>query len=255
MNQKRFTPILFFLSLTFFSLAQKFNNSILDEKVIFGEKDGLIAIEAEFFWQQTKTEFRQWYRTSKKESPLVGRDEDKKHCAGASYNAYIEILPDTRVTAKDKLIAGENFSNEPGKMAVLHYKVNFNKPGRYYVWARIYSSGAEDNGLHVGFDGNWPEHGQRMQWCDGKNQWTWASQQRTQAVHCGVPKEIYLDIDKAGIHDIQFSMREDGFEFDKFLLTNDINFIPEGEGPAMRVSTGKFPKPFPKVEAKLKVVR
>jgi len=76
-----------------------------------------------------------------------------------------------------------------------------------------------------------------MQWCDGKNAWTWASKQRTEKEHCGVPKEIYLDIEKAGIHDIQFSMREDGFEMDKFILTKDIDYVPEA-GSAKYV-TGK----------------
>jgi hypothetical protein len=119
-------------------------------------------------------------------------------------------------------------------MGVLHYKVKINNPGRYYVWVRCYSSGAEDNSVHVGFNNTWPEHGQRMQWCDGKNAWTWASKQRTEKEHCGVPREIYLDIDKAGVYDIQFSMREDGFEMDKFILTRSIDYVPEGEVPAMK---------------------
>jgi hypothetical protein len=130
-------------------------------------------------------------------------------------------------------------------MGVLHYKVKINRTGRYYVWVRAYSSGAEDNSVHVGFDNIWPEHGQRMQWCDGKNNWTWASKQRTEQQHCGVPKEIYLDIDKAGVYDIQFSMREDGFEMDKFILTKDINYIPDGEGPAMKIFSGTLPAVFP----------
>ena len=73
----------------------------------------------------------------------------------------------------------------------------------------------------------WVESGKRMQWCEGKDAWTWESKQRTEAVHCGEPYLIYLDIDRTGEHIIHFSMREDGFEFDKFLLTTDMNFIPE----------------------------
>ncbi|MCG8499114.1 MAG: hypothetical protein MJB12_01735, partial [Firmicutes bacterium] len=77
----------------------------------------------------------------------------------------------------------------------------------------------EDNGVHVGIDGEWPETGQRMQWCDGKNQWIWASKQRTDEVHCGVKKLIYLNVDKAGKHTIMFSMREDGFSMDKWAMS------------------------------------
>jgi len=120
-------------------------------------------------------------------------------------------------------------------MAVLHYKVHISNPGRYFVWVRAFSTGTEDNGIHVGINGNWPESGQRMQWCDGKHTWRWESKQRTQEVHCGEPYLIFLDIDKAGIHEITFSMREDGFEFDRFLLTSDKSFIPKGIGPDVHI--------------------
>jgi hypothetical protein len=42
-------------------------------------------------------------------------------------------------------------------------------------------------------------------------------------------------------------MREGGFEMDKFILTNNIDYFPEGKGPAMKVAKGKLPKPFPKI--------
>lgn len=232
-----------------FLYAQNSNlaGSIVDKHLVFEEKGGLLAVEAEHFYKQTNTDIRQWYRTSKNELPKVGRDDDGQHCSGASNNAYLEILPDDRVTHADPLISGENFSNEAGILSIIHYKVHFNTPGRYYVWARVFSTGGEDNGIHVGLNGKWPEHGQRMQWCEGKNEWTWGSQQRTEKVHCGVIHEIYLDIDKAGVHDIQFSMREDGFEFDKFILTKDINYVPKNEGLDVNVLKGKLPVPFPKV--------
>ena len=186
-----------------------------------------IEVEAEKFYKQSKSELRKWYIINSLESPKVGRDDDGSHFETASGKSYIEILPDTRVSHSDKMIVGENFSNVPGEVAVVHYKVKIKKPGRYYVWVKAHSTGSEDNGLHVGIDGTWPEHGQRMQWCDGKDTWTWGSSQRTAEVHCGVAKEIYLDIEKSGVHDIQFSMREDEFEFVSFILTTDIEFIPK----------------------------
>ena len=239
----------FILSFSFFAGAQKFTNSIVTADVVFEEVDGIVAVEAEFFYQQTKNEIRQWYRTSKNEIPTAGRDEDGPHCKNAGNNAYVEILPDTRVTSNDKLIAGENFSNKAGEMGLLHYKLKINTPGRYYVWARIYSSGAEDNGLHVGLDGEWPESGQRLQWCEGKKTWRWDSKQRTEKVHCGEPYLIYLDIEKPGIHEITFSMREDGVEFDRFLLTNKKDYIPTGIGPDVKLAAGKIPETYPVVES------
>ena len=161
-------------------------------------------------------------------------DPDEPHTATASGGKYLECLPDTRTTHDDKLTAGENFSNTAGEMAILHYKVYINNPGKYYVWVRAYSTGTEDNGIHVGFDGQWPASGQRLQWCEGKNEWTWDSKQRTKEVHCGEPELIYLEIEKAGLHDIQFSMREDGFEFDKFVMTKSYE-KPEGIGPKEKV--------------------
>ncbi len=228
-------------------IAQKLSDPIVDSDVVFQEENGIVAVEAEYFYKQSKSDIRQWYRTSKEEIPEVGRDEDGSHCQHAGNNAYLEILPDTRVTHDDKLIAGENFSNKAGQMGILHYRVKINNPGRYYVWVRAFSSGAEDNGLHVGINGQWPETGQRMQWCKGKRGWRWESKQRTEKVHCGEPYLIYLDIEEAGVHEITFSMREDGFEFDRFLLTNEREYIPRGIGPEVKLASGILPEPFPLV--------
>jgi hypothetical protein len=188
---------------------------------------GPIVIEAESFDRQTLTDVRQWYVTSASASAPEGlRDLDPSHAASASGGAYLEVLPDTRATPEEELVVGQNFINEPGQMAVLEYEVEFNEAGRYYVWASIYSTGPDDNGIHVGLDGEWPDSGRRMQWCEGKDAWTWASRQRTEEEHCGVPGLIYLDVAAPGPHVLQFSMREDGFEFDRFALTMDADFDP-----------------------------
>jgi hypothetical protein len=179
------------------------------------ERGGLLHVEAEAFDRQSLTDVRQWVRIS-----------SGAHAAQAGGGAYVEVQPDTRATHDDKLIPGENFSNEPGLMAVLEYDVEIATPGRYYVWVRAYSTGPEDNGIHVGLDGKWPESGQRMQWCEGKNVWTWASKQRTAEEHCGVPGLIFLDIAKPGLHTIAFSMREDGFEMDAWELAKDPDYRP-----------------------------
>lgn len=202
--------------------------------VVFDEQNGLLAGEAELFFEQTQTGKRKWYVTTADRAPAVQPDGDDSHAVSASGGAYIEVLPDSRRTHGDKLIAGENFSNEPGQMAVVSYQVHVNTPGRYYVWVRAYSTGSEDNGLHVGLDGDWPESGRRLQWCDGKNAWWWESRQRTEAEHCGEPYKIYLDVKEPGLHTVSFSMREDGFEFDKWLMTTDREMKrPGDEGPAV----------------------
>lgn len=235
------------LCLTALTWAVAPQDPIVEEDIVFEEVDGLVAVEAEYFYKQTKSTKRQWYRHSADDRPNAGRDVDPPHVFGASNNAYLEILPDTRKNHSEKLIRGENFAPEAGVMGLLHYKVFFNTPGRYYVWVRAHSTGSEDNGLHVGLDGNWPATGQRLQWCEGKRTWRWESKQRTEQQHCGEPHKIYLDVE-AGLHEITFSMREDGFEFDKWFMTKARDFQrPTDAGPAVRVKEGPLPAPFPAV--------
>ena len=215
--------------------------------LVFEERSGLLVVEAEHFIRQTQTQVRAWHRwdASVKDAPTP--DPDSAHWLGASGQSYLEILPDTRATHDDKLVNGENFVNEPGQMAVLTYPVWINQPGRYYVWVRAFSTGTEDNGIHVGLDGTWPAHGRRMQWT-AKRHWAWASKQRTAEKHTGVPMEIYLDIEAAGYHEIQFSMREDGFEFDKFILASDLAYRPEGLGPALSLKAWSGPDAYTRGE-------
>lgn len=246
---KKISSLLTWLFVILTIQAQDSFNPIVEDNLVFEEKSGLLVVEAEHFYKQTNDNVRKWYRHSKTENPVVGRDDDHSHCYGASNNSYLEILPDSRVTHSDDLITGENFSNEQGKMAFIHYKTYFNNPGRYYVWVRAFSTGSEDNGVHVGLNGKWPESGARLQWCDGKHTWRWESRQRTESVHCGEPYKIYIDIDKAGEHEIVFSMREDGFEFDKFIMTTDKEYSPNNDAiQGINIKSGKLPKPFPEVK-------
>lgn len=190
------------------------------------------TVEAEAFVKQSKDDLRHWHAVSADTIPEGSVDPDPPHLEDASGSVYLELLPDTRRTHADPLVVGESFSNEPGVVGVLDYEVDFPDAGRYYVWVRAYSTGSEDNGIHVGINGEWPESGRRMQWCEGKHQWWWESKQRTEQQHCGVPHAIYLDVPTSGKHTVSFSMREDGFEFDKFLLTtNRDRARPEGVSP------------------------
>ncbi len=193
----------------------------------FQEKGGFLKVEAEdFHSKSSNNKKRDWYRRSESDTLPFNTTLITNHSDTASGGAYIEALPDTRITHDDSLIVGENFFPEPGVGGIVSYKVNIRNPGKYYVWASAFSSGSEDNGVHVGLDGEWPESGARMQWCDGKEKWTWSSAQRDPENHCGVPKTIYLEISKAGEYTISFSMREDGFEMDAWLITTDLAYSP-----------------------------
>ncbi len=219
---------------------------IANPDLVFEETGGLVVVEAEHFFKQEKSDVRAWYLTAGDKQTGLKPDHDPNHSATASGAAYLEILPDTRKNHGEKLITGENFINQPGKMAIISYKVHINTPGRYYVWCRVYPTGTEDNGLHVGIDGTWPESGQRLQF-GGKKQWMWDSRQRTEKVHTGVRGLLFLEVEKAGEHTISFSMREDGFEFDQWLMTTDKDFkAPKGFAaiPVSKTKSGKAPAAF-----------
>ncbi|MFY0628420.1 MAG: hypothetical protein JXR07_19140 [Reichenbachiella sp.] len=206
---KTYTLVIVVLSLLYISACTEGKKE--------SKKEGYIEVEAESFNAQKNNEIRSWLIRNES-SEQHEQDLDSMEYKTASNSEYLELLPDTRVTHDDELIKGINFNPEPG-FSILEYKVNIEVPGKYYVWVRAFSTGPEDNGIHVGIDGTWPESGKRMQWCEGKNEWTWASKQRTKEVHCGENEKIFLDINEVGEHTIQFSMREDGFAFDKFVLT------------------------------------
>lgn len=231
------TPLL--LSLCLLTPALAFSQG-------YEERDGIVSIEAEDFASQTLADVRRWFKFDASTPAHSYADADKTHVEGASGGAYLEILPDTRTNHDETLVQEENFSDEPGRMAILSYPVHFHTPGRYYVWGRAFSTGTEDNGLHVGLNGAWPESGRRLQWCQGKHQWTWSSAQRRPEKHCGEPLTLWLDIDEPGLHTVLVSMREDGTELDKLVLALDPDYRPEGLGP---VRTFYEPAALPEKES------
>ncbi len=194
-------------------------------------KNGVIAVEAEHFLSQSKSKKRKWHVFDKNNTSGPKPDKDGSHHSSASDGGYLEILPDTRVTHSDRIIRGENFSDKPGELTIVNYRVQFPSAGKYFVFVRAYSTGSEDNGVHVGLNGKWPNSGKKMQWCTGKQKWTWESRQRTDANHCGEERRIFLNVPSAGVHTVSFSLREDGFEMDKFILSKKFR-KPSGQGPA-----------------------
>jgi hypothetical protein len=200
---------------------------------VFEEVGGLVAVEAEHFAENDDNGTpRAWYVTSASMTPGITPDPDEPHVDGASGGAYVEGLPDTRVTHDDPLVSGESFFNTAGAGPTLTYRIHFNTPGTYYVWGRALTTGTEDNGAHVGIDDDWPSSGTRMQWCGSRGSWLWRNAQRDSGGSaCGVDGTITIDVETAGEHRVRISMREDGFELDKLVLTTDADYTPAGAGP------------------------
>lgn len=198
-----------------------------------------------------------WRLTTNTSTPNVNPDPDGSHAGSASGRAYMELLPDTRVTHSDPLITGRNFWNTAGTGPSLSYNVNIPESGRYIVFVKAYSTGSEDNGIHVGLNNSNPASGARMQWCNGKNQWTWSSAQRTSSNHCGTQRSIFLDFSFAGANTVTFSAREDGFEFDQFILlkTDNNSCAPNGNDQiacnsgTTQISSQSSPEPVAEPQA------
>ena len=156
-------------------------------------------------------------------TPAQENDPDGNHSDGASGSAYLELLPDVRVTHTDPWGPPAAYWGEPGAGPMLSYEAQFPEPGRYHVHIRAYTTGTEDNGIHVGLDGEWPESGARIQVCAaGEEDWRWSSRQRyAGGSPCGVDKSVWLTVEKAGAGTVMFSAREDGFEIDRVMLIKD----------------------------------
>jgi len=159
-------------------------------------------------------------------TPTQELDPDPNHSDQAGGSTYLELLPDVRVTHDDDFGPPLAYWGRGGQGPGVEYLVDFPEAGRYYVHARAFSTGTEDNGMHVGLNGQWPDSGQRMQFCIAHHRaWWWGSAQRDAGGNgsCGMEKTIWLDVPTAGVHTVNVSAREDGFELDRLALIKDLS--------------------------------
>jgi len=205
----------------------------------FEEKDGLVVVEAEHFVKQTRDQIRRWYLSSATRTPAAQPDPDPVNVADAGGGVYLEVLPDTFVTAQDRDIDGINLGLNPGGLAVIHYPVHFSTAGRYYLWSRIRSNDDEDNTMSGGLNDDWPASGKCLQFPKLKKVWWWGGIVRSPKGPGFPPSPAYLDIPAAGVYTVMFSMREDGMEFDRFLLTLDGTFKLPAQAPGPAASPFK----------------
>ena len=184
--------------------------------------DDYIAIDIEGEANDNKDD--RWVLTEPT-TPSQEQDPDGNHSDTAAGNAYLELLPDIRVNNGDPFGPPTAIWGAAGTGPELNYEVDFPEAGRYFVHVRALSTGTEDNGIHVGIDDEWPSSGERMQWCTSGGGWQWSSRQRDSggAGPCGVSHTIWIDVPTPGTHNVNFSAREDGFEFDRFMLIKDLS--------------------------------
>lgn len=194
------------------------DGSVYGANIMYGDSSGIISFEAENFYRQTKTDSRLWHLVTGNHTPSVGPDSDPPHLAGASENAYLELLPDGRQKDEDGINSKSSICSEGGMQAILSYMFEVKDTGKYYVWVRGFAVDGDDNTLHSGINRTWPESGKKITF-SGKV-WKWTNTQRdTKAA-------VYIFVDRPGKHEFQLSMREDGCEIDRIVLTKNRNYVP-----------------------------
>ncbi|MCL4402746.1 MAG: malectin domain-containing carbohydrate-binding protein, partial [Acidobacteria bacterium] len=136
--------------------------------------------------------------------------------AGYSGTTYLTATPNNGVYYATGYV---------GVSPEVQYRIKFATTGTYYVWVRGYSTGPADDSINIGLDGAAVSTGATLsQFTAGE--WGWSNMAMDSTYR------ITLNVATAGVHTVNAWMREDGFSFDKILLTTDASFTPSGLGPA-----------------------
>jgi Subtilase family/Gylcosyl hydrolase family 115 C-terminal domain len=112
-------------------------------------------------------------------------------------------------------------TNYAATSAELRYHVQFNSPGIYSVWIRAWSPNGGGNSVHVGVNGRMLKRTDKMT-ALVHGAWHWTRSTMDGAV-------AHIAITKPGIHTINVWAREDGFRFDRIVVTRGA--APKGLGP------------------------
>lgn len=181
----------------------------------------LISMEAEYFDVSTSTATHQWVHVAR----------------GNSSN------DDAMITTPDQGDLAGSTDNTP----MLSYMVFFNHPGKHYIWVR----GAGDtnaagvgnsDSIHVGLNGKVASTAYRIDQFPAD--WTWSRHTPSNPV-------ASLNVVNAGVNMVNFWMREDGLAIDKFVITSDPSFVPNGYGPELTDGTDGYVAPVADTDANI----
>jgi hypothetical protein len=110
----------------------------------------------------------------------------------------------------------------------LDFRVNFVTSGQHFVWVRGTAPvGATDDSVHVGLNGQEVPSADRISgWGTyGGSGYQWVNNTMDPGVGA------VLGVPTPGVHTINVWMREDGFVFDKLVVTPDATYVPSAAGP------------------------
>lgn len=130
---------------------------------------------------------------------------------------------------------GTNFDSDyTARAPEVRYQVRFATTGTYYIWVRGYASGYADDSIHVGLDNGAVASGENIsEFPIGS--WGWTSDVMDHA------RRATLTVNSPGVHTVHLWLREDGFAFDKLLLTTSAGVTPSGVGPSQSATDSLTP--------------
>jgi len=174
---------------------------------------GLISIEAEHYHANTSA---------------AGHDWSPNSTAGFSGDGAMEATPNSGLNIKD------NYA--PLNSPRMDYDINFVTTGTHYVWVLGLGTHTGNDSIHIGLDNAEVATSKAVEQFPGTD-WIWSNQRRDPAVPGGhLPAT--LEITSTGVKTLNAWMREDGFIFDKIVITTDPAFVPTGTGPAESFQKG-----------------
>jgi hypothetical protein len=169
----------------------------------FFEQAGQLILEAESYYaidDHGETEAR-W--------------EPDTVATGFSGTAYVEGKSDVR----------RNFVLNYSTVAPeLLYVAKIETPGTYRVWIRAMAPSRSNDSCFVGLDGKERSTREYHDFEDDPDNFLWSGNLR------GGDPDL-LEVEEPGLHLFSVWMKENGLLVDKILLTQDLEFTPEGLGP------------------------
>ena len=165
----------------------------------FQESGGQVVMEAEHFHSNVPRAGDSWSLTSN---------------TSASGGQVLSVGPDNGTSFNTGYTTGS---------PQLGFQVNFVTTGTYNVWVRGIGPNADGDSCHAGIDGTGPGSADRMSTFGTSLTWSRSTMDGNVAT---------IVVTTPGIHTINIWMREDGFVFDKLILTTNGSFSPSGAGPA-----------------------
>ncbi|HJR50315.1 MAG TPA: cellulase family glycosylhydrolase [Gemmatimonadales bacterium] len=178
-----------------------------DAVLPFREQSGQVVIEAEHFSVNITRDGKAWAaRTS---------------LPGYAGDAYMVAEPDD--DDRDDMLLDKLLPGPASRNAELQYRVRFTTTGLYRVWLRQLVDDSRDNSVYVGIDGRSASSTDSLLF-NTYSEWVWG-----QGLTAGPGATVFVT--QPGEHTINVWLREDGFRFDRLVLTSSHQFRPDGVGP------------------------